>query len=202
MNILEKLGISPIVLGLLQFVKLNNGKEGYIVDVIKQYIFFPDLESGQKPHEILESQDLIKYIKTGRKDPWFRVRLTKKGEDILREMNRRPNHELAESTLEFTREEYLRVGAEKLVSGGDKLVSYISDFLYYKEKYTDRMIRAVIKSYVDSFEYDQTYMNAMKTLFYKPGNVYATKWTPEECPICAFVDKNQSLIKTTYKRYE
>lgn len=202
MNILEKYGINPSTLGLLQFVKLNTGKEGFILNIIRSHMFEFQTDNGQKPHEMLESMDLIKYIKTGRKDPWFRIRLSKKGETILREMNQRPTHDLAEMTLEYIRQEYLRVGAENLVSGGDKMLFYISEFLYHKEKYTERMVRAVIKSYVESFEYDRTYMNAMKTLFYKPGNVYATKWTPEECPLNSFIEKNQPLIKSTYKKYE
>ena len=32
-----------------------------------------------------------------------------------------------------------------------------------------------------------------------PTNAYTTKWTPEECPICNFIDKNQDIIKYNYK---
>lgn len=202
MNILEKEGIAPPTLGVLQFIGLNTGKDGYILDIIKAFVFEYETDSGKKAIEILEEADLIKYIKTGRKDPWYRIRLSKKGESILREMTQKPLHDLAQITLDFLEQEYRRVGAENLISGGSKLLFYISEFLYDKQKYTEEMMKAVIRAYVGTFEYDKTYMNAMKTLFFKPTNVYATKWDSESCPLSAFILKNDSLIKYTYKQWE
>lgn len=202
MNILEKEGISPPTLGVLQFIGLNKGQDDYILDIVKVYVFEYKTDSGNTVSEILEKANLIRYIKTGRKDPWYRIRLSKKGEDILREMTQKPLHDLAQITLDFIEEEYLRIGADKLISKGPKLLFYISEFLYNKSKYTEPMIKAVIRAYVGTFEYDTTYMNAMKTLFFKPTNAYATKWDSESCPLSTFIQKNDSLIKHTYKQWK
>lgn len=200
MNILEKEGINPSTLGLLHFVKLNTGKEGYILDIIRQYLFEFATESGRKPHEILEEAGYIKYIKTGKKDPFYRVRLSDKGERILKEMNRKPHHDLAEFMLNYIKKQYERIGADKkYISGGDKLLHYISEWLEAKEGYTEPMIKAVVNAYISQYEYDKTYLNSMSNLIFKPVNAYATKFTPDDSPLWKFTTNNQSLIKHHYK---
>ena len=199
MNVLEKFKISPSTLGLLVFLKLNTGDE-YVSNIIRTYLFEYTTESGKLPCDILDEAGYIKYTKTGAKSrPWERVRLSEKGEQILKEMHQRPIHPLAELTLNYTKEQYNRIGAEKHISGGGKLLFYISEFLYYKDSYTEEMVKAVVYSYVSQFEYDHKYLNQMKTLFFKPINAYTTKWTPEESPICNFISKNQDVIKYNYK---
>lgn len=200
MHILEKEGLTPNVLGLLMFVKLNSLGQEYIHKVLQERLYDIELPDGRNPIEILEELDYVKYITTGRKDPIFRLRLSSKGEDILKELNRKPLHDLAQMTLDYTREEYQRIGADKMVKGGGKILNYISEFLFHKEHYNEKMIKAVIKSYINQFEYDQKYLNNMGTLFFKPTNAYATKWTPEDSPIISFIDKNQDTIKYTYSK--
>lgn len=199
MNILEKEGINPSTLGLLHFAKLNTGKEGYILDIIRQYLFEFQTESGKKPHEILEEVGYIKYIKTGKKDPWYRVRLSDKGEQILKEMHQKPLHELSEFMMNYIKEQYQRIGAEKrYIQGGSKLQYYISEWLYNKGNYTEPMVKAVINAYVSQYEYDRSYLNSMSTLIFKPTNAYATKFTPEDSPLWKFTINNQDLIKYHY----
>ena len=199
MNILQKEKINPSTLGLLIYLKLNTGDE-YVSDIIRTYLFEYTTESGKLPCDILEEAGYIKYIKTGAKSrPWENIRLSELGEKILKEMNQKSQHELSEYMLDYTTQQYQRIGAEKHISGGGKLLFYISEFLYYKDSYTKEMIKAVVYSYVSQFEYDHKYLNQMKTLFFKPINAYTTKWTPEESPICNFISKNQDIIKYNYK---
>ena len=200
MHILEKEGLTPNTLGLLMFIKLNSLGQEYIHKVLQERLYDIELPDGRNPIEILEELDYVKYITTGRKDPIFRLRLSSKGEDVLKELNRKPLHDLAQMTLDYTRDEYKRIGADKMVKGGGKLLNYISEFLFHKEHYNEKMIKAVVKSYVTQFEYDQKYLNNMGTLFFKPTNAYATKWTPEDSPIISFIDKNQETIKYTYSK--
>lgn len=200
MHILEKEGLTPNTLGLLMFIKLNSLGQEYIHKVLQERLYDIELPDGRNPIEILEELDYVKYITTGRKDPIFRLRLSSKGEDVLKELNQKPLHELAQMTLDYTRDEYKRIGADKMVKGGGKILNYISEFLFHKEHYNEKMIKAVIKSYVTQFEYDQKYLNNMGTLFFKPTNAYATKWTPEDSPIISFIDKNQDTIKYTYSK--
>ena len=200
MHILEKEGLTPNTLGLLMFIKLNSLGQEYIHKVLQERLYDIELPDGRNPIEILEELDYVKYITTGRKDPIFRLRLSSKGEDVLKELNRKPLHDLAQMTLDYTRDEYKRIGADKMVKGGGKILNYISEFLFHKEHYNEKMIKAVVKSYVTQFEYDQKYLNNMGTLFFKPTNAYATKWTPEDSPIISFIDKNQDTIKYTYSK--
>lgn len=201
MNIIEKEGLNPSTLGLLMYLKLNTGSE-YVRGIIKQYLYDFETESGRKPLEILDEAGYIKMLKTGPKTrPWESVRLSEKGEKILKEMNQKPLHDLAEYTLDYVRKEYERIGAGKeYINGGGKLLNYISEFLYAKEKYDERMIRAVVTAYTDQYEYDKKFLNKMQNLFFKSKNAFATKWNPEDCPLWQFIQNNQDSIKNTYRR--
>lgn len=201
MNILEKESINPSTLGLLIYIKLNSSGNEYIQDLIKKYCFDFETESGEKPVDILEKADLVKYTKTGSKTrPWENLRLSDKGSKILKEMYEKPQHPLTEYMYDYTRKEYERIGAEKTyIQGGGKLMNYISEFLYSKNSYNERMIRAVITAYVNQFDYEKKYLNKMSNLFFKSKNAFATKFTPEDCPLWQFIENNQSQIKFTYK---
>ena len=202
MNILEREGISPTVLGLLQFIRLNTGSE-YIHGIIRQYIYEFETESGRKPLEILDEAGYIKMLKTGAKSrPWENIRLSELGEKILKEMNQKSQHELSEYMLDYTTQQYQRIGADKsyLKSGG-KILHYISEFLNSRpSEYTERMIRAVIMAYVESFDYDYKYLNKMSTLFFKPANVYNTKFNVDESPLHNFINMNKDKVKHYYTK--
>ena len=202
MNILEREGISPTVLGLLQFIRLNTGDE-YVSDIIRTYLFEYTTESGKNPCDILDEAGYIKYTKTGAKSrPWERVRLSELGEKILKEMNQKSQHELSEYMLDYTTQQYQRIGADKsyLKSGG-KILHYISEFLNSRtSEYTERMIRAVIMAYVESFDHDYKYLNKMSTLFFKPANVYNTKFNVDESPLHNFINMNKDKVKYYYTK--
>ena len=201
MKLLEKLEITPDTLGLLMFIKLNTSPTEYVSKIIKEYVFdFKLMDTEYSFADVFEKKGWIKYVKTGKKDPHHRIRLSKDGEEILKSLNQKPIHELAQFALDYTKEEYSRIGANSLIKGGDKLLHYVSEWLYFKENYTDRMVKAVISAYVNQFEYDNKYMNNMGTLFFKPTNAYATKWKCEDSPICNFIEKNKDAIKQVYNK--
>lgn len=204
MTLLEKENINPTVLGCLMFVKLNSSPTEFVTEVIKEKLFkfeLPEKEEGfAYPAKLLEERGLIKYIKTGRKDPWYRIRLSEKGEQILKDLNKKPQHHLATMMMDYIKQQYARIGADSHIRGGDKLLYRMSEFLYFKEAYTEQMIKAVINAYISQYEYDKTYLNNMETLIFKPANAYATKWTAEESPLCKFIDRNQEKIRYEYNR--
>ena len=204
MNILEKEKINPSTLGLLMYLNLNKGSE-FVQNIIREYLFEFETDSGRRPHEILEEAGYIKYIKKyPASKPWVGIRLSEKGEKILKEMNQKEQHHLAEFTLDYVTKEYNRIGADKTyMKGGGKLLHYISEFLYSRpSEYTERMIKAVISAYVSKFEYDKKYLNKMENLFFKPKNAFATKFSVEDSPICSFIDNQKDLIKYHYKIVE
>ena len=200
MNILEKFKISPVALGLLQYIRLNSQKDEYIRGIVKSYLFDFETDSGKNPKDILEEAGYIKYIQGPKSRPWENIRLSDLGEKILKEMNQKPLHFLSEYMLEYTRKEYERIGADKsyLKSGG-KILHYISEFLEAKQTYTERMIRAVIHSYVSQYEYDRKYLSKMENLWFKSKNAFATKWSQDDSPLWQYIEREQNLIKHTYK---
>ena len=200
MNILEKFKISPVALGLLQYIRLNSQKDEYIRSIVKSYLFDFQTDSGKNPKDILEEAGYIKYIQGPKSRPWENIRLSDLGEKILKEMNQKPLHPLSEYMLEYTRKEYERIGADKsyLKSGG-KILHYISEFLEAKQTYTERMIRAVIHSYVSQYEYDRKYLSKMENLWFKSKNAFATKWSQDDSPLWQYIEREQNLIKHTYK---
>ena len=200
MNILEKFKISPVALGLLQYIRLNSQKDEYIRSIVKSYLFDFETDSGKNPKDILEEAGYIKYIQGPKSRPWENIRLSDLGEKILKEMNQKPLHPLSEYMLEYTRKEYERIGADKsyLKSGG-KILHYISEFLEAKQTYTERMIRAVIHSYVSQYEYDRKYLSKMENLWFKSKNAFATKWSQDDSPLLKYIEREQNLIKHTYK---
>ena len=121
---------------------------------------------------------------------------------ILKEMNQKSQHELSEYMLDYTTQQYQRIGADKsyLKSGG-KILHYISEFLNSRpSEYTERMIRAVIMAYVESFDHDYKYLNKMSTLFFKPANVYNTKFNVDESPLHNFINMNKDKVKHYYTK--
>lgn len=205
MNILEKNGITPFLLGILTYIKINSSKDLFIQEVIREYVFDHINTSGKKTHSILEEMDLVKYIKgTKKSEPWETIRLSEKGERILKEMYHKEQNPLAEYMLECTKKEYERIGADKTyIKGGDKILYYISEFLDSRPTpYTEKMIQAVLRAYSSQFEYDKKYLLKMQNLYFKSTNVYATKFSVEDCPLHDFINREQNLIKTIYKKWQ
>lgn len=202
MNILEKFKISPVALGLLQYIRLNSQKDEYIRSIVKSYLFDFETDSGKNPKDILEEAGYIKYIQGPKSRPWENIRLSDLGEKILKEMNQKPLHSLSEYMLEYTRKEYERIGADKtyLKSGG-KILNYISEFLYSRpSEYNEKMVQAVILAYISEFEYgDKKYLLKMENLFFRPANVYQTKFNVDESPLHNFVTNHLDKVKYQYK---
>lgn len=198
-SILEKNNITPELLGLLMFIKLNSSGDEYISQTIKEYGY--ECWVGDTAlMDILDKYGFVKYVKSGKKDPWYRVRLTENSEKILKDMNQKPLHELAEFGFDYLSQEYKRIGQQEKIKNKTKSIFYLSEFLYHKENYTERMLKAVLSAYVESFDYErQKYMFNTLALVFRSSNAYASKWSPEDCPLVDFINKNEQLIKNKYK---
>ena len=200
--LIESRSITPDTLGLLFFVKINSQGSEYVRNILREYLIeFKVPDTDYFLYEVYEAQNLIHFIKTGRKALEYRVRLTDLGEDILKSLSQKPLHELSEEAVNFLWSEYERVGQKEKLKNRTKTQFWISEFLYHKESYNLGMIKAVIKTYVDSFEYEKRkFMLTTQNLFFKVPNAFATRWSVENCPIIEFIDKNQNEIRKNYKR--
>ena len=200
--LIESKSITPDALGLLFFVKINSQGSEYVRNILKEYLIeFKVPDTDYFLYEVYEAQNLIHFIKTGRKALEYRVRLTDLGEDILKSLNQKPLHELSEEAVNFLWSEYERVGQKEKLKNRTKTQFWISEFLYHKESYNLEMIKAVIRTYLDSFEYEKRkYILTSQNLFFKAPNAFATRWSVENCPIIEFIDKNQNEIRKNYRK--
>lgn len=201
MHVLEKHGINPSTLGLLIFIK-NGCIDSYSENILQSYLYEFRLDDGRTPIQLLEEAELVHYIKSGKKSdpPYKRLRLSEKGTDVVNRMFDKPLHHLTEFTLNYIKDSYLKIGADKsYIKGGNKILNYISEFLHSRpSEYSEKMIVAVIDAYISQFESDKKYLNKMDTLFFKPPNAFSTRWSAENCPLCNFIDNNIDLIKVYY----
>lgn len=200
--LIESKSITPDTLGLLFFVKINSQGSEYVRNILKEYLIeFKVPDTDYFLYEVYEAQNLIHFIKTGRKALEYRVRLTDLGEDILKSLNQKPLHELSAEAVNFFWSEYERVGQNEKLKIRTKTQFWISEFLYHKESYNLEMIKAVIRTYLDSFEYEKRkYILTSQNLFFKAPNAFATRWSVENCPIIEFIDKNQNEIRKNYRK--
>lgn len=205
-NLLEKNNIHPSLLGCLMFIKLNSSPSEYISEMIKTRVFDFKTENDKTIAEILEEEGFVKYTKTGKKDPWFRIRLSDKGDEIIKSLSQKPEHELASECWEELSNAYKLFDIDKAkIVNKTKTTFYISEFLYEKERqgkaYTTKMFKAVVYSYLGDFDYEKKiYVKQTLKLLFDPSNTYSAKWNIEDCPLWDWSEKHKENIKETYKK--
>ena len=206
MELLEKEGINPTILGCLSFIKLNSSPTDFVTEIIKTKLFEFEDDTGQNPAKLLEDRGYIKYIKTGKKDTWYRVRLSDKGEEILKSLTQKPLNIIAEECWTVLEEAYkLYDMDDKKVINKTKTTYFISEFLYEKERlgknYTTKMFQALVYDYLNSIKFDEKhFVKKTLNLLYDPSNKFATKWNIEDCPLWGWSDKNSERIKQVYRK--
>lgn len=206
-DLLKNNNITPQDLGLLSFLKLNTAPTEYITNILKTYVFDSLYESTEYTiAEVFEKKGWIKYIKTGKKDPVIRIRLSDKGEEILKSLSQKPLHLLAESCWKILEEEYKRFEIDKSkIHNKSKTTFYISEWLYCKEeegkRYNEKMFKALIVAYLGTFEYEKKkYVSKTLDLLFKSENVYATKFTKDASKLYQFSVLSAELVKKTYNK--
>lgn len=205
MQLLEKESINPTVLGCLWFLKLNTSPTEYISHVIKEKLFDFEDSNGQTPAQLLEERGYVKYLNSGKKAPYYRIRLSDKGEAVLKSLAQKPEHELAQECWEILKTGYELYGIprEKIVNQ-TKTTFYISEFLYEKELqgkgYTVKMFKAVVYDYLNSLMYGKEHL-AKRTLklLYDPSNQYSSKFNTEDCFLWSWSNTHKENIINTYK---
>lgn len=205
MNLLEKEHITPDTLGMLLFLKMNTSPTEYVSETIKTYLFdFKVPDTDLSFSQIFEEKGWVEYTKTGKKALHYRIRLSKKGEEIIKQLNQKPEHPLASECWDILKETYEKYQIDKSkIINKTKTTFYISEFLYEKENqnkaYTPKMFKAVVYDYLNSFGFDKKHF-AKKTLnlIYDPSNTYASKWNLEDSPLWDWSDKNKESIKLVY----
>jgi hypothetical protein len=207
MELLEKEQITPDTLGLLMFIKLNTSPTDYVQKIIKEYVF--DFKMPDSPYslaEIFEKKGWITYIKTGKKDPLHRIRLSDKGEDILKALTQKPLNQLSDECWSILEEAYKMYDMDsKKIINKTKTTYFISEFLYEKESlgknYTGKMFKAIVYDYLNSIRYDEKhFVKKTLNLLFDPQNKWASKWNKEDCPLWSWSEQNSERIKEVYRK--
>ncbi len=198
MNVLEKHKISPEQLGLLQFIAINGKNSEYVRAYIKELLI-----SNETLVKTWEEQKWITYIKQTKKSdgPHDLVRLGEQGAIIVKTYGDVGEHPLTKDTFDIIKELYKKNKFDpSKIKGGKDVYHSISEFLHYKSHYTDKMIKAVLRAYVESFEMGkEIYALRTDTLFWRKPNAYTKKWDPSNCPLVDWIDVNGDLILRIYK---
>lgn len=203
MNVLEKHKITPEELGVLQFVAINGKANEYVREHIKSFLFNGPYPNGELLHDIWEEKKWITFVKQVKKSDTLSdlVRLGELGQIIVKTYGDVGEHPLTKFTFDTVKEFYSKNGFEPAKIKGGKDVNYsISEFLHFKSHYTEQMIKAVLKAYVESFELGrEIYALRTDTLFWKKPNAYTKKWDQGDCPLVHWVNINSDAIKKAYK---
>lgn len=202
--IIEKYKLGSKYLGCLALVLANSNYKNneYITDIIKSEMF-----DNNNIARYLEDLGLIEYIKTGRKDPWFRIRLSKKGKEIIKSLygDNKTQHENAESLANELSEIYNNYDLGYKVVDMNKTIKNISYWLMYKENeqgisYNNIKFKALIEAYIESKDYDsRKFLNETHTLFFKPDSRFTKNWSVDNCPIEGFLAVKANKIKVKEK---
>ena len=204
MNVLEKYQISPEELGVLQFVAINSKQSDYVRKCIESFLFSAPYPDGELLYLDWEKKDWISFIKAVKKTDTLvdLVRLGTKGQSIVKTYGDAGEHPLMQFTFDTVKELYKKNNFEALkIKGGKDVYHSISEFLHYKSHYSDKMIKAVLRAYVESFKLgEEKYALRIDTLFWKKPNAFTKKWDPSNCPIIDWIDSNNELILKVYKK--
>lgn len=204
-DLLKNNNITASQLGTLLFIKLNTTGSDYVREVITNNLY-EYTDNGILLQDYFEEKGWIKYIKTGKKDLVNRIRLSDKGEEIVKSLSQKPPHELSGNCWKILEEEYKRFEIDKSkIYNKSKTTHYISEWLYCKEEegkmYNERMFRALIVAYLGTFEYEKKiYVPKTLNLLFKSENAYASKFTKDASPLYQFSNLSSELVRKTYNK--
>lgn len=206
-DILSKHQITPQDLGLLWYIRLNTAPTEYVTNIIQTYIFDSLYESTEYTvAEVFEKREWIKYIKTGKKDPVYRIRLSDKGEEIIKSLSQKPPHELAEECWTILEEGYLKYEMDKKkIVNKAKTTHFISEFLYEKENmqipYDLKKFKALVYTYLSTIDYgEKHFVKKTLNLLFESTNSYASRWTKDECFLWGFSENYKPEIQSVYRK--
>lgn len=204
MNILEKHSITPEELGVLQFVAINSKQSDYVRKCIESFLFSAPYPDGEMLYVSWQEKKWVTFIKPTKKTDRLvdLVRLDEVGQKIVKTFGDAGEHPLTKFTFDTIKELYQKNNFESAKIKGGKEVDYsISEFLHFKSHYSEKMISAVLRAYVNSFETGkEIYALRTDTLFWKKPNAFTKKWDPSNCPLADWIIANSDYILKVYKK--
>lgn len=143
---------------------------------------------------------LVKHIKQANKKehPYKSLRLDKKGEDLLKNIQEAPVEEEDEKVLEWLIDLYKKAGKE--IGNRRKTARHIRDFRIKSGIEKNNLIRLCLDFMKDSENMERS--RTLQYLWYHPKTVFDTKFDLEESWLYRHYLKNQERIDKTFEKYE
>lgn len=182
----------------------NIEKEGFEVgDLINLLLIWQayreeDKQVGKKKISSLISTAQLKsykdleivYFIKGRKsdERWEKLRLTKKGKDLIKKFTEEPLSNEAEEAYLYLEKLYKHYDLKDKITYPSKTKEYIQSFLN-ETGYDLRHFKAALGKYFENNS-DKDFILSSKNLIFKPENVYSQKFKLKESPLWGFVEVN------------
>lgn len=200
-TVLEKEDIALHDLGILLFISELPNKT--IENELKEYI------CTTQPNllELYVERGYAKLIKS-KKNIWEAIRLSKKGEEMVGSLFKKPILPISEEFFDILNRLYTDYNIKSKIKNKKKTTFYINEWFLYKQAeditYTTRQFEAVLMTYLDSFEHNKLiYVKNSLALFFNPEGAYISKWHVSHCPFEDFIQtSDRSLILKNYNRLE
>lgn len=138
-----------------------------------------------------------KHIKTGKKSDhkYVSLRLSDKGEQMLKLIEEAPNEEEDEKIFEWLKSHYLK--AEKEIGNGARTKRHIRDFRIKSGIEKNNLIRLVL----DFLKENEENSRVLEYVFYYPKTAFATRFTLEDSWLYKHYLKNEDRLKQTFEQY-
>lgn len=176
-NISKELSIDDI--WLLQITRQNSNKE-----------------SREKTQPYLESKDLThldKYIQKTKEGHYI---LTKEGREVYDKVTTTYSVEEVDTKItEWLISQYTSV--DKL-GGNKKKMAYYLSAIRTEVGLSPKELYVLLQHFIND-EKAFLYSQKAEKLLFNPGNVFRTKFSPDESPICQYYEQYEEILKDKFK---
>jgi hypothetical protein len=145
----------------------------------------------------LNSLGLLTTVK-GRKgdNPLHNVRLSKKGKDLLNDLEQAPILEEDKTVFEWLKNYYLK--ADKEIGNGAKTQRHIRDFRIKSGIEKNNLITLVL----DFLRENEERSRKLEYIWYYPKTAFATRFDLEESWLWNHYQKNKERLDNSFEKYE
>lgn len=188
-KLLSSREVSPLELMLL--IACRQNQSGESAQVIKEYYHeTPGLES-------MEQRGYIEYIK-GKKgqEPWDKIRLSKRGKDFLEDIE--TPEVTADDLKVYEWLEAIYKNSERIIGNRKKTKMYIACFRAQSSIEKNRLAY-LCQCFINDSD-NMEYNLKLEFMFFKPDNVYSTRFDLEQSRLYKYYLKHQEYFDKEFEK--
>ena len=182
-ELVKKVGLQPSDIYFLCGIKQI---EKEVLEQVTGYVF-----------SRLDGIGLLTSIKGSLKEnPAYRIRLSKKGKDLLNDLEQAPVEEQDKTVFEWLKNYYLK--ADKEIGNGAKTQRHIRDFRIKSGIEKNNLITLVL----DFLRENEERSKKLEYIWYYPKTAFATRFDLEESWLWNHYIKNKERLDAKFEKYE